>query len=64
MNKNIKIGNFLIYGASDYKALVLEQKEKLKEILNTKFINYLGHIDYKKMPQLFIKSFNHMLAIL
>lgn len=55
MNKKYKSWKFLIAGASDYKSPVLIKKEKLKEILKIKFINYLGHVDYKKMPQLLSK---------
>ncbi len=55
VNKKYKSWKFLIAGASDYKSPVLIKKEKLKEILKIKFINYLGHVDYKKMPQLLSK---------
>ena len=55
VNKKYKNWQFLIAGAADYKSPVLIKKEKLEEILKAKFINYLGHVNYKKMPQLLSK---------
>lgn len=55
VNRRFNNWKFLIAGASDYKSPVLIKKNKLKEILNRKFIKYLGHIDNKKMPHLLSK---------